>query len=62
MHILSYHVYDATTRTWLEDDEAHWTSYFSHAASFNDSDIAKDIGEREGNEASVIYVFACLSS
>lgn len=63
MNILSYHVF--TTRNgglWLQDDEKSWDRDFIGSASFNDSELAKDIGAREEGPEDTIYVLACLGS
>jgi hypothetical protein len=64
MRILSYHVYNSSAGgLWLSDDEKTWTNRFSEAASFNDCDLAVDIGEREKPSSDdTIYVFACMES
>lgn len=59
MRIIGYHVFNATNGLWLAGDEHSWGD-FDEAVSFNDADLAKDIGDREAGENDTIHVMGLL--
>jgi len=55
----AYYIFDG--EQWLSDDEKTWKGNFHHAAEFTSADLARDIGEREG-DGRTIYILALLPS
>lgn len=60
-NILGFYVFDAS-RGWLQDDEKTWAFDFHGANSFNDAQLANDVGERQSDADHTFYVLACLGS
>lgn len=63
MDIQWYHIFDAGTSKWLQDDEVTWGQY-SEAAEFHNEETVKGVAEREqrNNPRRTVVILADLGS